>query len=182
MMLEDSKQSLTNEKLFSLASRLHSGLAFFEKSLMKRRSKYVCSRKLLTPFALIGGRNFSITSILAWSNLIPFDEILCRSTIPSITMKWYFSQFKIKLVFAISWVQHLSDLGNNQNIFQRQKNHSWRLQCSFQSYMKILKVCTNEKLWVQPYGQWRSQNYYKGWTKKIYNTYLYEFTWEIASK
>jgi len=34
----------------------------------------------------------------------------------------------------------------------------------------------NEKLWVQPYNHWRSQNYYKGWTKKIYNTYLYEFT------
>ncbi|GKE64916.1 hypothetical protein Tco_1519077 [Tanacetum coccineum] len=46
----------------------------------------------------VGGGNFAITPTFALSTLIPDFEILWPRTMPSLTMKWHFSQFRIRLV------------------------------------------------------------------------------------
>src|SRR3954468_6249271 len=46
----------------------------------------------------LGHYIFSIASTLALSTSIPLSEILCPKTIPSLTIKWHFSQFQTRLV------------------------------------------------------------------------------------
>src|ERR1044072_8420092 len=92
------KQSLSNKKDLSLLSKLLKGLAIFEKSLMNLRYKPACPRKLQMPLTLVGGGSVSITSIFALSTSIPLEDILWPRTIPSVTIKLHFSQFKTKLV------------------------------------------------------------------------------------
>ncbi|GJT53652.1 hypothetical protein Tco_0485565 [Tanacetum coccineum] len=45
-------------------------------------------------------RSFALTTILAPIDLIPDVEILCPRTMPSLTMKWLFSQFRAKFSMA----------------------------------------------------------------------------------
>ncbi|GKE71813.1 hypothetical protein Tco_1529885 [Tanacetum coccineum] len=46
----------------------------------------------------VGGGNFAITSTFSLSTSIPDFEILWPRTMPSLTMKWHFSQFRTRLV------------------------------------------------------------------------------------
>src|SRR5215216_5637626 len=46
----------------------------------------------------LGHDIFSIASTLALSTSIPLSEILWPKTIPSLTIKWHFSQFKTRFV------------------------------------------------------------------------------------
>src|ERR1043165_8073095 len=50
------------------------------------------------PLTLVGGGSVSITSIFTLSTSIPLEDILWPRTIPSVTMKLHFSQFKTKFV------------------------------------------------------------------------------------
>lgn len=89
---------MSNLNSFSLINRLHRCFAIFEKSLVNRLQKPARPRKLLTPLTLMGGGSFSITSILAWLTSIPLAEILWPRTMPSITIKWHFYNFKTRFV------------------------------------------------------------------------------------
>lgn len=88
----------SNTELISLFRILHMGLAILEKSLMNLHQKPAWSIKFRTPFMEIGGGSFSITSTLTRSISNGFFETSWMNNISSFTIKWHFSQFRIRLV------------------------------------------------------------------------------------
>ena len=75
----------------SFSSNLHNGLEIFEKSFMNLLQKPTCTRKLLIPLIVVGGKRVFMIATFAWSTSNPAAEILCPKTIPYVTMKWHFS-------------------------------------------------------------------------------------------
>ena len=73
-----------------------SGLAIFLKSFINLLSKPAFPRKILTSFMLVGVGRPVITSTLARSTFIPAAETLCPRTIPSLTIKYHFSQLRTR--------------------------------------------------------------------------------------
>ena len=94
--LHDSSKS----HFASFSNNLHNGLKIFEKSLINLLLNPACPKKLLIYLTVVGGKRVFMIETFAWSTSNSIAGFLCPKTIPSITMKWNFSQFKAKF---LSW-------------------------------------------------------------------------------
>lgn len=134
--------STLNFTFFS--KRLHTGLAILEKILDELHIKTCMTIKTMYPYIYSGGGNFSITSTLALSTSKQYWETLCPDTIPSLTEKWHFYQFRTKLVS--------SHIASTLSRFKRhtlkdiQWTNKWSMNTSTKSSTISLKI-SSMHLW-----------------------------------